>query len=146
MVSARIKSKIALCPTAMMVETPVSTRREFETNPSTDRTADSQKWTSGECSACFSFAYSALASSRMGISESASFQRVRKSLYAAFALALSSLPAGRHFVPGLFVGSRTEDISKRVPSGSGESQGADALNDLVIGTIFTDYSVGCSRR
>ena len=99
MVSARIKSKIALCPTAMMVETPVSTRREFETNPSTDRTADSQKWTSGECSACFSFAYSALASSRMGISESASFQRVRKSLYAAFALALSSLPAERHSYP-----------------------------------------------
>jgi len=35
------------------------------------------------------FAYSALACFRMGMSGSASFQRVRKSLYAAFALAVS---------------------------------------------------------
>ncbi len=36
-----------------------------------------------------SFAYSALASSRMGMSESAPFQRVKKSWYAAFAFAES---------------------------------------------------------
>ena len=37
----------------------------------------------------FNCAYSALASFRMGMSGSASFQRVRKFLYAAFALAVS---------------------------------------------------------
>ena len=40
-------------------------------------------------SAHCNFAYSALASFRMGISGSAAFQRVRKSWYAAFALAVS---------------------------------------------------------
>jgi hypothetical protein len=40
-------------------------------------------------SAGYNFAYSALALFRIGISGSASFQRVRKAPYAAFALALS---------------------------------------------------------
>src|ERR1039457_624862 len=44
----------------------------------------------GRTFSCYcSFAYSALASFRMGMSGSASFQRVRKSWYAVFALAVS---------------------------------------------------------
>jgi hypothetical protein len=46
-----------------------------------------QPQTNGE-SYC-SFAYSALASFNMGMSESASFQRVRKSWYATFAFVVS---------------------------------------------------------